>query len=221
MNATSPLKYKYHHSHSFKLNNLTNKFILIELNPVRLHRCPIWDQQRSLCMVEWQNRKSEIFLVGQQQQHPHLSMRNRSKLCWKFYAVQLRFQSTSTICRQRYSIWITMLTHRNNNKNNDSAGIITDKSVLPITRLNFGRTILEYSSGVHTLGRFECSGQVVVEGMASSCEDLWRIGHTLSGLYSVMGVAKVENIYCDFTKLPNDAGILYSYFQVLQWIWEI
>ncbi|EFX63162.1 hypothetical protein DAPPUDRAFT_17597, partial [Daphnia pulex] len=35
-------------------------------------------------------------------------------------------------------------------------GAITDKNVLPITRLNFGRTQLETSSGVHTLGRFEC-----------------------------------------------------------------
>ena len=86
------------------------------------------------------------------------------------------------------------------------AGVITDKSVLPITRLNFGRTILENSSGVYALGRFECTGQVVINGMPSSCEDLWRIGHTLSGLYSVMGIAKVENIYCDFTKLPSDTG---------------
>ncbi len=86
---------------------------------------------------------------------------------------------------------------------------------MPITRLNFGRTILEYSSGVHTLGRFECSGQKAVEGMASSCEDLWRIGHTLSGLYSVMGATKVENIYCDFSKLPGDAGI-YNCFQIIR-----
>ncbi|KAI9561381.1 hypothetical protein GHT06_012338 [Daphnia sinensis] len=42
--------------------------------------------------------------------------------------------------------------------------------------------------------------------MPSSCEDLWRVGHSLSGLYSVMGTAKVESVYCDFTKLPNDAG---------------
>ncbi len=92
------------------------------------------------------------------------------------------------------------------------AGVITDKSILPITRLNFGRTILESSSGVHTLGRFECTGQVVVNGMPSSCEDLWHIGHTLSGLYSVMGIAKVENIYCDFTKLPSDPGMFKMYY---------
>jgi hypothetical protein len=86
-------------------------------------------------------------------------------------------------------------------------GVITDKSILPITRLNFGRTPLESSFGVHTLGRFECTGQVVVYGMPSSCEELWHIGHTLNGLYSVMGSTKVESIFCDFTKLPSDAGI--------------
>jgi hypothetical protein len=89
---------------------------------------------------------------------------------------------------------------------NIDAGVITDKSILPITQLNFGRTILEGSSGVHTLGRFECTGQVVVSGMPSSCEDLWHIGYTLSGLYSVMGGTKVESIYCDFSKPPGDAG---------------
>ncbi|EFX82526.1 hypothetical protein DAPPUDRAFT_27396, partial [Daphnia pulex] len=38
----------------------------------------------------------------------------------------------------------------------DGMSVITDKNVLPVTRLNFGRTQLETSSGVHTLGRFEC-----------------------------------------------------------------
>ncbi|XP_046462614.1 uncharacterized protein LOC124208790 isoform X1 [Daphnia pulex] len=85
-------------------------------------------------------------------------------------------------------------------------GVITDKTVLPITRLNFGRTQLETSSGVHTLGRFECTGQVTVTGMPKSCEDLWRKGHTLSGLYSVMGRAMIEAVYCDFNKLPFDSG---------------
>jgi hypothetical protein len=87
------------------------------------------------------------------------------------------------------------------------AGVITDKEILPITRLNFGRTQLDTSSGVHTLGRFECSGQMSETGMTSSCQDLWRKGHTLSGLYSVMGTAMIETVYCDFTKLPSDPGI--------------
>ncbi|XP_032780852.2 uncharacterized protein LOC116919081 [Daphnia magna] len=85
-------------------------------------------------------------------------------------------------------------------------GVITRKDILPISRLNFGRTQLQSSSGVHTLGPFECSGQTAIAGMPSSCEDLWRVGHSLSGLYSVIGNAMVESVYCDFTKLPNDAG---------------
>jgi hypothetical protein len=87
-----------------------------------------------------------------------------------------------------------------------NAGIISNKNLLPVTRLNFGRTQLESSSGVHTLGPFECSGQVAVTGMPSSCEDLWRSGHTLSGLYSVMGATKIETVFCEFAKLPGDAG---------------
>ncbi|XP_046451251.1 complement C1q tumor necrosis factor-related protein 3-like [Daphnia pulex] len=37
------------------------------------------------------------------------------------------------------------------------------------------------------------------------------MGHIWSGIYSVMGSSMVENVYCDFTKLPSEAG-----FQ--QWI---
>ncbi|XP_046645845.1 uncharacterized protein LOC124336186 [Daphnia pulicaria] len=85
-------------------------------------------------------------------------------------------------------------------------GVIRDKEILPISRLNFGRTQLATSSGVHTLGQFECNGQVSVAGIPTSCEDLWLVGHTLSGLYSVMGTSKMESVYCDFTKLPDDAG---------------
>ncbi len=88
------------------------------------------------------------------------------------------------------------------------SGIITDKNILPITHLNFGRTILEGSIGLHTLGRLECTGQMVVNGMPKSCTDLWRIGHTLSGLFSVMGLRQIETGYCDFTKLPSDPSML-------------
>ncbi|KAK4011391.1 hypothetical protein OUZ56_020505 [Daphnia magna] len=85
-------------------------------------------------------------------------------------------------------------------------GVVTNKEVLPITKLNFGRTQFETSSGVHTLGPFECTGQVVVDRMPSSCEDLWKTGHTLSGLYSVVGVSMVESVYCDFSKMPHESG---------------
>jgi hypothetical protein len=36
--------------------------------------------------------------------------------------------------------------------------------------------------------------------------NIWHTGHTLSEFDSVMGIVKVENTYCDFTKLPSDAG---------------
>ena len=86
------------------------------------------------------------------------------------------------------------------------SGVITDKNVLPVSRLNFGRTQLATSSGVHTLGRFVCSGSVAVNGFPTSCEDLWFIGHTLNGLYSVMEGELVKSVHCDFTKLPSDAS---------------
>ena len=66
------------------------------------------------------------------------------------------------------------------------------------------------SSGAHTLGRLECTGQAAVSssanGLPTSCTDLWWIGHSLNGFYSVMGLKKVESVYCDFTKLPTDSG---------------
>jgi hypothetical protein len=96
------------------------------------------------------------------------------------------------------------------------AGVITDKNVLPVTRLNFGRTQLETSSGVHTLGRLVCTGLVTLTGLPKSCQDLWLIGHTLNGFYSVMGSAKMESVYCDFTKLPDEAGKCFKFSRIIQ-----
>ena len=59
-------------------------------------------------------------------------------------------------------------------------------------------------AGSHTLGRLQCIGKVTIEGMPTSCTDLWHNKHTLSGLYSVMGAGSVQTVYCDFTKLPNE-----------------
>jgi hypothetical protein len=83
--------------------------------------------------------------------------------------------------------------------------------------LNFGRTQLATSSGVHTLGRFECSGSVALNGLPASCEDLWLIGHTLNGFYSVKGNKMLESVYCDFTKLPGDTGKPFkNYFPLIE-----
>jgi hypothetical protein len=51
-----------------------------------------------------------------------------------------------------------------------------------------------------------CSSAVAINGLPSSCADLKLIGHIWSGFYFVMGSAMMESVYCDFTKLPDDAG---------------
>ncbi|XP_057369275.1 uncharacterized protein LOC132087703 [Daphnia carinata] len=50
------------------------------------------------------------------------------------------------------------------------------------------------------------SGVEDVALMPTSCRDLRRLGHVLNGLYSVVGVTMIETVFCDFAKLPDDAG---------------
>jgi hypothetical protein len=57
---------------------------------------------------------------------------------------------------------------------------------------------------------------VSINGLPSSCGDLKMIGHTLNGFYSVMGLAKMESVYCDFTKLPDDAGKCFPFSRIIQ-----
>jgi hypothetical protein len=47
---------------------------------------------------------------------------------------------------------------------------------------------------------------VAINGLPSSCVDLKMIGHTLNGFYSIVGSAMLESVYCDFNKIPTDAG---------------
>jgi hypothetical protein len=54
---------------------------------------------------------------------------------------------------------------------------------------------------------------VAINGLPSSCNDLKMIGHTLNGFYSVAGSAMIESVYCDFSKLPSDAG---KYFILIE-----
>jgi hypothetical protein len=60
---------------------------------------------------------------------------------------------------------------------------------------------------------------VAINGLPSSCGDLKMIGHTLSGIYSVMGSAKMESVFCDFTKLPGDAGKYFRFSRIIQIIY--
>jgi hypothetical protein len=78
---------------------------------------------------------------------------------------------------------------------------------LPITRLHFGGT--SKGSLQHTLGKIECEGKAKSEGMPKSCEDLWRMGHTLNGIFAVKGSKSIESLYCDFNRRPNENGIEY------------
>ncbi|XP_046646492.1 uncharacterized protein LOC124336748 [Daphnia pulicaria] len=57
---------------------------------------------------------------------------------------------------------------------------------------------------------------VAIPGLPSSCGDLKMIGHIWSGIYSVMGLAKMESVYCDFTKLPSDAGKCFRFSPIIQ-----
>ncbi|XP_057376703.2 uncharacterized protein LOC130697926 [Daphnia carinata] len=51
----------------------------------------------------------------------------------------------------------------------------------------------------------EDSNSIDIGRMPSSCTDLALIGHTNSGLYSVMGSKSIQTVYCDFTKQMNDS----------------
>jgi len=45
--------------------------------------------------------------------------------------------------------------------------------------------------------------------MPTSCFDLERMGHKLSGFFSVKGSKKMEMIFCDFNSNQNGIGVLY------------
>jgi hypothetical protein len=49
--------------------------------------------------------------------------------------------------------------------------------------------------------------------MPTSCFDLERMGHKLSGFFSVKGSKKMEMIFCDFN--PNQNGIGLLLFSIL------
>jgi len=98
-----------------------------------------------------------------------------------------------------------------------SIGSITDKTLLPITKLNFGRILTPPASGSHTLGRFQCFGRVFTSPQKPrSCQDLWRSGHTISGFYNVQDAADIEMVYCDMTTVPGQGGNVASIKHVIK-----
>lgn len=95
-----------------------------------------------------------------------------------------------------------------------SSGIITDKSSLPVTRLNFGRILTQPSSGRHSLSRLECYGRQPVQSpkpLPKSCQDLRRTGHTISGFYSVLRSGVIETVFCDMTQMSGEEKAISSF----------
>ncbi len=55
---------------------------------------------------------------------------------------------------------------------------------------------------------------VAINGLPSSCADLREIGHIWSGIFSVMGSAKMESVYCDFNKDTNETGKYFRFSRI-------
>ena len=88
-----------------------------------------------------------------------------------------------------------------------STGVLTDRTLLPVTNLNFGG-ITPGGTGRHQLGKLECLGERRVARKPTSCHDLYLIGHQFSGFYLVKDVtgANFMTVYCDFDYAPQDAS---------------
>lgn len=96
-----------------------------------------------------------------------------------------------------------------------------DKSSLPITRLNFGRILALPSTGRHTVGRLECHGLQLISSLnrlPTSCQDLWRTGHTISGFYSVLRSEEIETVFCDMTQAPGEGKAFSSFVSTEQFV---
>jgi len=86
-------------------------------------------------------------------------------------------------------------------------GFITATELLPVTRLNFGRTSVSGVKASYTLGRFECTGQAAISSKPTNCRDLFKMGHTLSGFYDVKSSStQIASTYCDFSKATTESG---------------
>ncbi|XP_057365354.1 uncharacterized protein LOC130699603 [Daphnia carinata] len=99
--------------------------------------------------------------------------------------------------RQEFTNWLTACDKLSEDA---EGGYVTDK--LPFTRFHFSNPFK--GSGQHEVSRLECLGKAKTEAMPRSCKDLWRIGHTLNGIYLVRGDKRVETVFCQFDKRPNE-----------------
>ncbi|XP_032784058.2 uncharacterized protein LOC116921819 [Daphnia magna] len=104
--------------------------------------------------------------------------------------------------RDEFSKW---LTECDNLKEFKEIGVTRKHHKrLPYTRFHFSNPFK--GSGQHQVSRLQCHGKAKTEAMPASCEDLWRMGHTLNGIYSVRGAKQMETVFCQFDKRPNEQG---------------
>ncbi|XP_059351512.1 uncharacterized protein LOC130694055 [Daphnia carinata] len=73
---------------------------------------------------------------------------------------------------------------------------------LPVTRLRFSNPFKGY--GEYKVSRLRCQGKAKTEAMPRSCKDLWRMGHTLNGIYSIRGAKRIRIVLCQFDKRPDE-----------------
>ncbi|XP_057373186.1 uncharacterized protein LOC130694058 [Daphnia carinata] len=79
---------------------------------------------------------------------------------------------------------------------------IDERDTVPYTRFRFSNPFK--GSGKHKVSRLRCHGNAKTVAMPRSCDDLWRIGHTLNGIYSVRGDKQIETVFCQFDKRSNE-----------------
>ncbi|KAI9557797.1 hypothetical protein GHT06_014546 [Daphnia sinensis] len=102
--------------------------------------------------------------------------------------------------RHEFSNWLTTCDKLSDTEFTEN-GLVNDKR-LPFTRFYFSNPLK--GSGQHRVSRLRCYGKAKTEAMPRSCEDLWRMGHTLNGIYSVKGAKQIETVFCQFDKRPNE-----------------
>jgi hypothetical protein len=57
--------------------------------------------------------------------------------------------------------------------------------------------------------------QLAPSGIPRSCADLKNRGHSLNGVYSIVGAKSVETVHCDFCKPTGDPGKSISFEKLI------
>ncbi|KAI9559363.1 hypothetical protein GHT06_016152 [Daphnia sinensis] len=106
--------------------------------------------------------------------------------------------------RYEFSNWMTTCDKLSDTEQIQKGVTRIHNNHLPYTRFHFSNPFK--GSGQYRVSRLRCHGNAKTEAMPASCEDLWRMGHTFNGIYSIMGAKHIENVFCQFDKRPNEQG---------------